>query len=142
MLGVRLGSFGSRAKAQGPSKFTKTVCVICAVALAWRYVVTARKTPATASRASEARSKFLIFVLQERARRSTRRAFEPVVQLLTMIGALQPPAGAPAWAVLATVVIRARKTPASRSKFFIVYLLGAELYHKTNEAENGLFISA
>src|SRR5437660_322158 len=36
-----------------------------------------------------------------------------------MIGALQAPTFAPAWAVLATVVIRARKTPATRTNFLI-----------------------
>jgi hypothetical protein len=77
-----------------------------------------------------------------------------VVQLLTMIGAKQIPLGRAASAELldATMVIRARKTPVSRSSFFIVSLLSggnsdiihlsstdevwAGLYHKTGEAEN------
>ena len=71
-----------------------------------------------------------------------------------MIGAKQIPLGRAASAELldATMVIRARKTPVSRSNFFIVSLLSggnlvtihlsvtdevwAGLYHKTGEAEN------
>src|SRR6266404_4827183 len=77
-----------------------------------------------------------------------------VVQLLTMMGAVHPPAGWPASAGLldATMVIRARKTAVSRISFFIVSLLSggnsdivhlsvtvevcAKLYHNKCEAEN------
>src|ERR1700730_8887740 len=72
-----------------------------------------------------------------------------------MIGAMQLPLPpwASAWLLDATIVTRARKTPASRSRFFIVSSFQAEtcllyteacaeIHYKTGEAENSWFISA